>query len=631
MPAKSKPYDRFGSYILFKKIEADALSELWRAARIENGAIGPFVALRRLTGGNREALVANATTTRMIAPVLSGTSLVKHQVVDVIDGIPFVAHDYAGGRSLRYIIDRARGGQGTNPNPIPIDQAIVIAEKIALSLETLSNMKVQGNRLTHGGLVPQFVWIGDDGEIRIAGQQLGAGMLASLKDARVGAELARYFAPEYRASGVSTRASEVYSAGALLFLVVTGQEPPDAHATDFSTKLRAAQTMAGEPMPDDIRAILDKTLTLEPSARYGSMADVKQALTALMHGGKYSATTFNLAFYLSSLLKKEYEAEVVELETESHVDVQAHLAPAPPVAAPPPVAVSPSFGSVQTKPASRAGLYIGAATAALFIGGGVAWMTMSPKAQPAKAVAAAATIPQVAKPMVVSQPILASPSGASTSTTPALPDEAARKKAFEDAVAQKLQEEMMKLQSDYNQQLASRTKPAASAASAPQQQVVAAPKPQQVAEERTPTAAQLDQQRRDSRPEPAAVIPVPTQSAAPVLPPQVANAAPAVAVSVREGELVDVRELDEVPRATRSARPVYPPLAAKQRVEGVVIVSALVSEHGEVLDVKVLRGVGRLGIDEAAVRAMRDAHFTPGTKDGKHVKTWMPQTIVFKL
>ena len=54
-----------------------------------------------------------------------------------------------------------------------IHQAIVIAEKVALSLATTADLRYLGNRLSHGALIPQFIWITDEGEIRVAGQQQG--------------------------------------------------------------------------------------------------------------------------------------------------------------------------------------------------------------------------------------------------------------------------------------------------------------------------------------------------------------------------------------------------------------------------------------------------------------------------
>src|SRR6185295_2217525 len=116
MASKNKPYEQFGPYILFKKLESDALSELWRAARVENGQLGDLYAVRRFTGGNRDAIGASAANAKGIVGSLTGTSFAKRQTIDVINNIPFIAHDYAGGRSLRHIVDRARGGNGITPN-----------------------------------------------------------------------------------------------------------------------------------------------------------------------------------------------------------------------------------------------------------------------------------------------------------------------------------------------------------------------------------------------------------------------------------------------------------------------------------------------------------------------------------
>src|SRR5204862_7563690 len=126
--------------------------------------------------------------------------------------------------SLRHVVDRAHGGAGMTPNPIPIDQAVLIAEKVALSLATTADLRYGSARLSHGALIPQFVWISDEGEIRVAGQQLGKGIIASLKDAKVAATIARYLSPETRTGGEPSQASDVYSMGAVLYLLVTGNE-----------------------------------------------------------------------------------------------------------------------------------------------------------------------------------------------------------------------------------------------------------------------------------------------------------------------------------------------------------------------------------------------------------------------
>lgn len=659
MAAKNKPYEQFGPFVLFKKLESDALGDLWRAARIDGSSLGPLVALRRLTGGSRESLASSAHAARHVAASLSGPSFVRDQVIDTIDGVPYIAYDYAGGRSLRHVVDRARGGTGNTPNPIPLDQAIAIAEKVALSLATTGELRAGGERLLHGGLIPQFVWISDDGEIRVAGQQLGAGLIASLRNGAVAADIGRYFAPEYQALGVASKSTEVFSLGAMLYLLVTGAEPPDAaNSSAFALAVRAGKTPGGAAVPEDIRAVLEKSLTLDPAARYASVGDMKAALSALANSGRYSATTFNLAFYLSNLLKKEFESEALERERESKVNVlpyvEALQAPkeVPVAAAPVPVAVHAEVAAAPVaRRKSKVPVAVAAAGALIAIAGG-AWVTLGsrkPAPQPAKVQLASAVAPVVPAPapIAVPEPIVASATPEVTTTVPetatsAEVDEAARKKAFEDAVKKKLQEELLKLQAEYTRQLQqqqSRNAPVLGVSN-PQP----APVRQENVEERTVSAAELDQQRREttSRADAApAVVPQqvvqtqtqpPTQTVAPAVSTQAPSPAPAVvqAVAVREGDVVDLSAVDTQPRMTREPRPVYPAIAARQRIVATILTSILVSETGEVIDVKVLRGEPRFGFNEAAVRALRGARYSPAVKDGKRVKTWVPQIIQFK-
>lgn len=664
MASRTRPYDQFGPYILFKKLESDALGELWRAGRIENGQLGPTVALRRMSGGVREAVTANAVAISQILPRIAGASFVRDQQSGVIDGVPYVSWDYAGGRSLRHIIDAARGGKESQPNPLPIDQAIVIAEKIALSLATMADLRdTAGGRLFHGALVPQFVWISDDGEIRVAGQQFGGALIASLTDTAVSTDIGRYFSPEYRTSGQAQKHTDVYSMGAILFLLVTGQEPPDGvTASAFVPAVRAAKTMIGASIPDDIRVILDKSFNIDPSMRYQSVGEMKQAISNLANSGKYSATTFNLAFYLSSLLKREMESENAEREKETKVAIAPYLeapkpAPAPaqiPIAAAAPAPAPAMFADAAAPKKSRTPMAIAAVALIAAVGAGAWFMLGRTKTQPAATqVAAASAVPAVpVAPRVISEPIAVTTETAAAAPAAAAAtsqDPEAQKKAFEEMVRQKLQAEMMKLQDDFMKELQQKQAKHAPVVSAP-----AAPAPVQTTtqEDRASitaaqlTAQQLDQQRREAARKEAAAEPPRTATQAAVqqqvaqqVQPQPAAPQPAVsqpapvqqaAPAVREGDVVDVGSLDVLPRPTRPIRPVYPPVAARQKISATVFLTVLVSETGEVLDVRVLRGDPRFGINEAAERAMRATRFSAPMKNGKHVKTWFPQTIDFK-
>jgi TonB family protein len=645
MAARNKPYDQFGPYILFKKLEADALGDSWRAGRIDGAQLGPTVALRRFTGGHRDAMVANAQAVEQILPRINGTSFARDQHAGVIDGVPFVAFEYAGGRSLRHIIDRARGGKDVKANPLPLDQAIVIAEKVALSLNTMADLRDSaGTRLSHGALIPQFIWISDDGEIRVAGQQLGNGLVASLGDPKVAADIGRYFSPEYRSTGTIQKNTDVYSMGAILFLLVTGQEPPDAAtASAFSAATRAAKTMLGTPIPDDIRVILDKSFNLDPSMRFASIGDMKQAISGLANGGKYSATTFNLAFYLSSLLKSEMESEAADRDKEAKVNIAPYIETPrlTPVPAPAPMAAPEhgafTLGETPEPRKSKAPLAVAAAVVVIAAGAGAYMMfgKSGTQAEPAQ-VATAQTI-AAPKPVqrIITEPIAVTPDGTVTGgvTTTAATDAESQKKAFEDAVAAKMQAEIMKLQDDFTANLKKQQSKNAPVATAPTPAPAVAP-PTVEDERPAMTAAQLDQQRRESQQTAAEaarpVVPAPVQTQTAATQPAVTAPAPAPVRVVREGDVINVGELDVLPRIVRPVKPIYPQMAIRQKMTATILLTVLVDESGEVQDVRVLRGEPRFGFNDAAVRAMKATRFSSPMKDGKRVRTWIPQSFDFK-
>ena len=292
-------------------------------------------------------------------------------------------------------------------------------------------------------------------------------------------------------------------------------------------------------------------------------------------------------------------------------------------------------------PKSKAPLIaIIAGVIAAIVGLGI-WMLRSSSANATPKIASparVATRPPTTPP-IVPQPIVATASQAPATATTATIDPAAQKRAFEDAVNQKLQEEMLKMQGQFDKQLqqkksknaAVQTPPVLTASVAPQERT------ETMDDRSSPSAAAFDERRLAARTEtiaPATLQPAVTQTQVPVPAPQPAvvnTPAPVQAPGVREGDVVKFEDLDVRPQLITQPRVQYPPIAMRQRIESSVIVTALVSENGDVIDVNVLRGDPRFGFNEAAVRAMRTAQFKPAMKDGKRVKTWLPQPIDFKL
>ena len=87
----------------------------------------------------------------------------------------------------------------------------------------------------------------------------------------------------------------------------------------------------------------------------------------------------------------------------------------------------------------------------------------------------------------------------------------------------------------------------------------------------------------------------------------------------------DIRE----PRKVVDVRPVYPPLAQAGRVEGTVVLEAVINERGTIERIKVLRSVPLL--DAAAVDAVRQWRYTPTLLNGVPVGVLMTIYITFSV
>lgn len=75
----------------------------------------------------------------------------------------------------------------------------------------------------------------------------------------------------------------------------------------------------------------------------------------------------------------------------------------------------------------------------------------------------------------------------------------------------------------------------------------------------------------------------------------------------------------------------YPLLARESAVQGTVYISFVITEKGEVTDIKVIRGVGT-GLDEEAVRVVKMMpRWKPGKQSGKEVRVQYTLPIRFSL
>jgi TonB family protein len=76
--------------------------------------------------------------------------------------------------------------------------------------------------------------------------------------------------------------------------------------------------------------------------------------------------------------------------------------------------------------------------------------------------------------------------------------------------------------------------------------------------------------------------------------------------------------------------PVYTEMARKARLQGTVILDAILDEEGNVTEVRTLQGLP-LGLDQAVVKAVQTWKFKPATLHGTPVKVYYTLTINFQV
>ncbi len=95
-----------------------------------------------------------------------------------------------------------------------------------------------------------------------------------------------------------------------------------------------------------------------------------------------------------------------------------------------------------------------------------------------------------------------------------------------------------------------------------------------------------------------------------------------VPVRIAEGVVRPVKVFGPPPRYTEEAR--------EARVQGAVVLQAVIDTRGDVSDVKVLQGLSE-GLDQAAVEAVRQWKFKPATLNGERVAVYYEVAVDFRL
>jgi len=643
--------EEFGKYLLLKKLTEDPLGETFRAGRAGGSGMEQVVLLRVFNGKglDGEKLWARVSGRAAVQEILKSPNIGNGVDLGRVRSFPYTAYDYISGKSLATVFAQS----ARQHSPIPTDHALLIAERLALALAAANESRIQDERLLHGFVVPHLVMISNEGETRLLGFEVAPG----LRDLAAGGwqdpALRPYLAPEALSGSPTAKSDDVYSLGAILFELLTGERLPAAPAEGYAGIIDAAQLPnEGTGLPEPVAALLKKSL-VPREQRIADAVTWHKTLSKLMIDGSFSPTTFNLAFFMHSLFRDEIERENQEVQAEKKLEMTPRpAAPAPvPVAAPAPAAqdLREKTGvreatwpgthaqAAQVAEPSKKPLWIGIAAAALIALAAGGYFLFGRGEAPAASAPAIPPPAQVASMPGGLQPAASPAVGTAGAPAGPTPEELqAQIQSMFEARSKEMEDKLKGQYDDRIKQLQQQLQESKKAADPARTERIAekidppAPAPVETRAVPKPETAAPQQVTPPQVSAPAPVVEKPAPAPAPANPAPSQPAASRPQAQVQLGDLVQPGAGVAAPKLSSNLDPRYPPAAKHLNRSAQVDIKVLVDERGQVLDADRIGAKAGFGFDEAAIDAARKARFQPATKDGIRVKMWTTLRVNFK-
>jgi nucleotide-binding universal stress UspA family protein len=276
-PAPGRSLDGF---TLEEQVHAGGMGSIWRVTHAGE-SLPLLMKLPRLRDLDEPGPIVSFEVEQMIMPRLSGPHVPRFVAAGEAAGQPYLVMEQVCGPSLE-----VRLGRG----PLPPGEVAAIGARVATALHDLHRQHV-----IHLDLAPGNVLFRESGEAVLIDFGLSRhdqlpDLMAEVITQPMGTDA--YISPEQVLRVRTDPRSDIFSLGAILYELVTGELPFGGVSSQAGLKRR----LYAEPdpprtlnpaCPDWLQEIILRCLEPDPAGRYGSAA---QAAFALQHPGQVVLT-----------------------------------------------------------------------------------------------------------------------------------------------------------------------------------------------------------------------------------------------------------------------------------------------------------------------------------------------------
>ncbi len=255
---------RFGPYQLVRQLAAGGMAEVYLAKTTGIAGFEKHVALKMIhpSLGSDTEVVDMLLDEAKLAVQLSHPTIVQTFDLGCVDTTYYLTMEYVEGVDLSQLVRASSGG-------LPFDVCAAIAKDVASALEHAHQRGV-----IHRDVSPHNVLISFDGVVKLVDFGIAKAMARARKTA-VGVVKGKYayMSPEQARSEPLDGRADIYSAGMVLFQMLTGRTLHDeADLDQLIARVRHGAMVAPSKfragVPSELEEITLRALAVRPADRY---------------------------------------------------------------------------------------------------------------------------------------------------------------------------------------------------------------------------------------------------------------------------------------------------------------------------------------------------------------------------